>query len=259
MNPPKLTAGRNRWLATLTGLVMPGLGQIYNGELMKGISYFVALMVLYILGFRWTVLLGDKLVIVGALCTVAAAIGLYVAAIVDAYRTAARTEISFQLAPYNRWYFYTAAWLLGWVLVAGVVFEYVRDNVAEAYVIPSGSMEPAILRGDRILADKTAYRRMAPMRGDIAIMIYPDDRSKKYIKRIEALPGEAVTMADGTAKEVPHGFVFVLGDNRQNSLDSRYFGFVPMTDLVGKARQVYFSSGSDGIRWNRIGLAVGGH
>ncbi len=258
MNQPKLGAGRNKWFSTLMGLAMPGLGQVYNGELIKGISYFITLLVLYVLGFRWMLLLSDRMLIAGALCTVIAVLGLYIAAIIDAYRTAARIGISFQPAAYNRWYFYVALWLLGWVLVTGAVFQFVRDNMVEAYVIPSSSMEPAILRGDRILADKTAYRRVAPKRGDIVVLVYPDDRSKRYIKRIEALPGTTVTMADGTKAEVPHGFVFVLGDNRQNSVDSRQFGAVPLTDLLGKVRQIYFSRGPDGIRWNRIGLVVTG-
>lgn len=245
---------RNKWLAALMGLAMPGLGQIYNGELIKGISYFVILQVLYILGFRWTMLLPDKVLIFGALCTILAVIILYAAAVIDSYRKAATT--SYQPASYNRWYFYVAVWLLGWVLVSGAVFGYVRDNVAEAYKIASGSMEPAVLVGDRVLADKTAYRRIAPQKGDVVTFVYPDDRSKKYIKRIEALPGEIVIGADGTRKEVPHGLVYVLGDNRAHSYDSREFGFVPLSDIIAKVRQVYYSSGPDGIRWNRIGSVV---
>ncbi len=107
-----------------------------------------------------------------------------------------------------------------------------------------------------MLADKTAYRRIAPQKGDVVTLVYPDDRSKKYIKRIEALPGETITCADGARKEVPHGFVYVLGDNRAHSYDSRQFGFVPLSDVIAKVRQVYYSSGTDGIRWSRIGAVV---
>ena len=107
------------------------------------------------------------------------------------------------------------------------------------------------------MADKTAYRRIAPQRGDVVTFVYPDDRSKRYIKRIEALPGEIIIGADGTRKEVPHGLVYVLGDNRAHSYDSREFGFVPLSDIIAKVRQVYYSSGTDGIRWDRIGSVVG--
>ena len=258
MNQPEMNRGRNKWLAGLMGLAMPGLGQIYNGELIKGFSYFIILLVVYVVGFRWTVLLPDSGLIFGSLGAIAAVIVLYVAAIVDAYKKAARTGGVYRPAVYSRWYFYAAVWLLGWVFISGAVFGYVRSNFLEAYKIPSESMEPAILRGDRVLADKTAYRRMAPQKGDIVILIYPDDRSKKYIKRIEALPGETITAADGTTQKVPHGCVYVLGDNRNNSIDSRQFGFVPLSDLIAKVRQVYYSSGPGGIRWHRIGLVVSG-
>jgi signal peptidase I len=200
-------------------------------------------------------LLTDRILILGALCTILVVIALYAAAVIDSYRKAATN--SYQPAPYNRWYFYVAVWLLGWVLVSGAVFGYVKDNVAEAYKIAGGSMEPAVLMGDCVLADKTAYRRIAPQKGDVVTFVYPDDRSKKYIKRIEALPGEIITGADGTRKEVPHGLVYVLGDNRAHSYDSREFGFVPLSDIIAKVRQVYYSSGPDGIRWNRIGAVVG--
>jgi signal peptidase I len=239
MDQQRMDTGRNKWLAALMGLAMPGLGQIYNGELIKGISYFAILLVVYVLGFRWTVLLPDGMLLVGAICTLVAAVALYAAAIVDACRKAAKTEIAYQPAPYNRWYFYVAVWLLGWVLVSGAAFRYVKDNLIDLYKVASGSMEPAVRKGDHALADKTAYHRMSPKKGDMVIFVYSDDRSKVFIKRIEALPGETITIADGTKKEVPHGFAYVLGDNRQNSLDSRHFGFVPLSDIIAKVRQVY--------------------
>jgi signal peptidase I len=72
------------------------------------------------------------------------------------------------------------------------------------------------------------------------------------------MTGNSVTFPDGTKKKVPHGFAYVLGDNRDNSLDSRQFGFVPLSDVVARVRQVYFSLGKDGIQWERIGTIVGG-
>jgi len=98
---------------------------------------------------------------------------------------------------------------------------------------------------------------MAPQKGDIIIFVFIDDRSKRYMKRIEALPGDAITLADGTRQMVPHGSIYVLGDNRENSNDSRKFGFVPLSDVIAKVRQIYYSSGEDGIRWNRIGKTPG--
>jgi signal peptidase I len=248
--------GRRKWLAAAMGLAMPGMGQIYNGEQVKGISCFIIFLVLYIVGFQWSVLLPDRLLIAGVLCTIVAVFGIYAVCVIDAYRKAKRLA-AYRLTPYNRWYFYIAAWMLGYVLISGAVYDYVRNNFLEAFKIPSASMEPAVMGGDRVLADKTAYRRMAPKKGDIVIFLYADDRSKRFIKRVEALPGDTVTLADGTRQEVPHGSVYVLGDNRGSSVDSRKFGFVPLSDVTARVRQVYYSSGDDGVRWNRIGTVLG--
>jgi signal peptidase I len=245
---------KNKWMAVFLGLAMPGLGQIYNGELIKGISGFIITLALFVLGFRWTVLLPDALFLFGVLITLLVSVSLYLAAAVHAFRQASNDRPDRQPAACHQWYFYFAVWLLGSILVSGIVYDYVRNNLVEAFVIPTSSMEPAVLKGDRLLADKTAYRRMAPQKGDVLIFVAPDDRSKKFIKRVEALPGDVVTLADRETQRVPHGFVYVLGDNREHSLDSRNFGFIPLRDVVAKVRQVYYSSGDEGIRWSRIGL-----
>jgi signal peptidase I len=229
--------GRNTLAAVFLGLAMPGLGQVYNGELIKGISYFIITLVLIIAGFQLAALLPDGMLLFGALATILAAIAMYAISIIDAYKKAAQSNAAYQPKNYNRWYFYLALWLLGSPLLIGVaVKRYVTDNCIESYRIPTSSMEPAVKSGEYVLADKTAYRRMAPKRGDIVIFIYPDDRSKRYIKRIEALPGDAYTDTDDTAKIVPHGFVYVLGDNREHSQDSRQFGLIPLRDVIAKVR-----------------------
>jgi signal peptidase I len=232
------------------------LGQIYNGELIKGISYYIILLTLIVFGCRTTVSFSDGWLIVGTLGTMIIAMGIYVFAIIDSYRRAATLQAIYPPTPYNRWYFYLAVWLLGFILIPGAVFRHVTENYLEAYKIPTGSMEPQVRQGDRLLADKSAYRRMAPQKGDIVIFLNPDNRSQRYIKRVEALPGDTVTSADGTQQKVPHGFVYVLGDNREHSVDSREFGFIPLRDVIAKARQIYFSSGNDGIRWSRIGTTL---
>ncbi len=278
MNERGSKKGRNTLLAVFLALAMPGLGQIYGGELIKGVSYFLILLAISLIGIRGTVLLPDSLMIFGALATMLACGALYILTVVDAFKKASAAEAAYQLKPYNRWYFYTAIWLLGRIVWGGVI-DYSKENYIEAYRIPTASMEPSVRQGDCVLVDKTAYSRMAPKKGDIIIFVNPDDRSKRFIKRIEALPGETIAAADGTReevphgyvealpgetiaaadgaqKEVPHGYVYVLGDNRAKSYDSRQFGFIPIRDIVGKVRQVYFSSGINGILWERIGVTI---
>ena len=249
--------GRKKWLAVVMGLSMPGMGQIYNGELVKGISVFIIFLALYLVGFQFTVLLSDRLLMIGVICTIAVTIAIYAIAAIGAFRKAQKLNAAYQPTRFNRWYFYVAVWMLGYVLISGAVYDYVRHNFIEAFKIPSASMEPAVMQGDRVLADKTAYRRMAPQKGDIIIFVFIDDRSKRYMKRIEALPGDTITLADGTRQMVPHGSIYVLGDNRENSNDSRKFGFIPLSDVIAKVRQIYYSSGEEGIRWNRIGKTPG--
>jgi signal peptidase I len=251
-----LNMGRNKWMAVIMGIIMPGMGQIYNGELVKGMSVFIIFLALYITGFQLTVLLPDRLLIIGIFCTIISTIAIYVIAVIGAFRKAKNLDAAYQPTRFNRWYFYIAVWMLGYVLISGAIYDYVRNNFIEAFKIPSASMEPAVIRGDRVLADKTAYHRIAPKKGDIIIFVFMDDRSKRYIKRIEALPGDTITLADGTRQTVPHGSLYVLGDNREHSNDSRKFGFIPLSDVIAKVRQIYYSSGEDGIRWNRIGKTL---
>ena len=127
--------------------------------------------------------------------------------------------------------------------------------------IPSGSMENTIMTGDRVFGNRLAYTFKDPERFDIIIFKYPDDESQLFIKRIIGLPGETVEIRDGhiyingsdtpledvETKEpmegsfgpytVPEGCYFVMGDNRNNSRDSRYWEhtFVTEDEILGKA------------------------
>jgi len=127
--------------------------------------------------------------------------------------------------------------------------------------IPSASMENTVMTGDRIFGNRLAYRGSGPERFDIVIFRYPDDESKLFIKRVIGLPGETVTITNGKVYidgseeplddsflpepmigsfgtfEVPEGCYFMLGDNRNNSHDSRFWDepFVAEEKILGKA------------------------
>jgi len=140
--------------------------------------------------------------------------------------------------------------------------------IVQAFFIPSGSMEPTLHVGDRILVGKFAYRIWEVKRGDIVVFHYPLNPNKDFVKRVVGLPGERVEIKDGLVlisgrplgeayptrlpggdractsnygpQVVPAGSLFVLGDNRCNSEDSRFFGFVPFKNVVGRAMIVYW-------------------
>ena len=137
----------------------------------------------------------------------------------------------------------------------------IRTFVASLYVVPSASMESTILTGDRVLAEKLSYRFSEPERGDVVIFVDPEDPDRFLVKRCIALGGETVDLIDGdvyidgvkldeeytlgkpsyqlTSKisfpyKVPEGKIWVMGDNRTNSADSREFGAIPIDSLVAQ-------------------------
>ena len=138
----------------------------------------------------------------------------------------------------------------------------IRTLVAEARYIPSSSMEPTLEINDRLIIEKISYRFRTPRRGDV-VVFSPTDKLREqnfkdaFIKRVIGLPGETVEVRGGTVYvngealrekyieeapdykygpvEVPGDRYLVLGDNRNNSYDSHYWGFVPRDNLIGRA------------------------
>lgn len=151
------------------------------------------------------------------------------------------------------------AWTLAGIVLVGILL---RLFVLQPYIIPSASMEPGIVPGDRILVNKLAYRFWAPDRGDIAVFAYPRDPKRTFVKRVLALEGEKVELRDNQVfvngqlvkepylkpgdyppfgpETIPKENVFVLGDNRRQSEDSREWGLLPKNYLLGKALMVYY-------------------
>jgi len=178
------------------------------------------------------------------------------------------------------------------IVIAVVLALFIRTFVVQAFKIPSGSMKPTLLVGDHILVnkfiygikipftDKTIISLGEPKREDVVVFKYPLDPQKDYIKRVIGLPGEKVELVNkvlfinGKVIDDPHAsyslygnlrnfgpvtvpvhHLFVMGDNRDESADSRVWGFVPDANLKGKAFLIYWSwdSANFGVRWRRIG------
>ncbi|HEY3364458.1 MAG TPA: signal peptidase I [Symbiobacteriaceae bacterium] len=154
------------------------------------------------------------------------------------------------------------------LLVAVLIGLFIRAEVAEARVVPTPSMVPTVLPGDRLLAEKLVYRFTGPHRGDIIVFRPPlsDENSRllstmgledDFLKRVIGLPGDKVEIRDGKVlingtpltepyiaappnyvfgpKVVPPGQLFVLGDNRNNSYDSHAWGFLDESAVRSRA------------------------
>lgn len=134
--------------------------------------------------------------------------------------------------------------------------------VMQGYRVSGACMEPHLWTGERVLVSKLTYTLGGPRRGDIIVFQYPRDPSQTYVKRVIGLPGETVTIKNGqvfvddrllpepyrvnpahgdmAARYVPHDQYFVMGDNRDVSDDSRYWGELPRTEIVGRAICCYW-------------------
>lgn len=155
------------------------------------------------------------------------------------------------------------------IVIAFILAFLIRTFVVQAFYIPSGSMEPNLQIGDRILAYKFLYGLKNVKRGDIIVFKFPLDPRKDFIKRVIGLPGDIIKVENkeiyvngkqlsepyivhgdkwnsGFPRDeypptpVPAGSLFMLGDNRDSSDDSRYWGFVPAKNIVGEAFLVYW-------------------
>ncbi|HYM90530.1 MAG TPA: signal peptidase I [bacterium] len=148
-------------------------------------------------------------------------------------------------------------------LFAALLSLVIITFVVQAFYIPSGSMEPTLMVDDRILVAKFVYRLEPVRQGDVVVFRYPLNPQRDFVKRVIGLPGDRVALKDGvvfvggqalsekgyTIKPdfgnygpvtVPARQYFVLGDNRNNSEDSRFFGYVPRGNIVGKATFIYW-------------------
>ncbi|MEA5087536.1 signal peptidase I [Solidesulfovibrio sp.] len=181
--------------------------------------------------------------------------------------------------------------------VALVLAFVIRTFVVQAFKIPSGSMLDTLLIGDHLLVNKFLYGTRIPFTdkvilpieepadGDVIVFEFPEDTSKDFIKRIIGAPGDVLEMKDKVVYRngqkldepyvkhtdsniqarrdnfgpitVPPGKYFAMGDNRDESYDSRFWGFVDKDKIRGKAWVIYWSwDGPTDIRWSRIGNLV---
>lgn len=277
------TNKRKWWLAGLFSLLEPGLGQIYNGQILKGVLFLILPYFLYPLGLYLILnsFSAPKIYLFFALLPI-----YYIIVLFDSIVQAYRSGNAYMLKKYNRVYVYAMIPLLLGGIDLFFYDDYLKNTLAQTYKIPTSSMEPTLMQGDHILADQRTSARN-PVSGDLIIFKFPPEEAKDYIKRVVAVSGDTVEIrnkvlyVNGTVRwfekytthtddslrgpgdnygpvVVPKDSFFVLGDNRDKSYDSRYWGFVDKAKIKGKAVFIYWSWDPKKrvVRWDRIGLRL---
>lgn len=308
---------RRWWLAGLLGFLVPGLGQVYNGQETKGLLYYIALSVwggIFMSALYYLIkppATSGHFALIAFMAFVSLVFWLFI--IFEAIRSAKRIPHDYVLKKFNRWYIYILIIVIIRLVDLSVETVIVRNTIFKAFKVPAASMMPTIYVGDHFICDLSYYHLNNPARGDIVIFKWPIDESIFYIKRIIGIPGDTIqifndelyvnnkkteldfvenyTGDDGKEAEiyketfgnssyqileqikknenygpvtVPEGEYFVLGDNRDNSSDSRYWGMVKRHQIYGRPVFIYFSwdikipawkvlSRLASIRFSRIG------
>ncbi len=155
------------------------------------------------------------------------------------------------------------------ILVFGVSFA-LREFVVQGYQIPTGSMEDTVMIGDTVFSEQVSYHFRAVEPGDVITFQDPEVDNRVLLKRVIAVAGQTVELKDGKVYvdgvaldepytegkpsnaftntiasirypyTVPEGTIWVMGDNRTNSLDSRYFGPISVSSVNGRAFVIYW-------------------
>ena len=266
---PERPRGKSRLVAGLLSLITFGGGHVYIGRARRGVTLVAAYLAIQVAFATAAFLLPPRFLPI-AVYFVAALSCLvlgYFAIAFDAVRLAKLSE-----SPSPHWWVIVAAMAAIAVVSFGVgtLATLIKpEQPWRMFSVPSSSMQPTLQAGENFIGDMTYYRTHAPARGDVVLYKYPRDPSTIYVKRIVALPGDRIEFREGrvfvngeAAAEpgiavgnpraplnntrevsVPAGYVFVAGDNRSNSTDSRIsmHGPVPVENLIGRATEVLWS------------------
>lgn len=277
---------RNKLLAFILSALVPGLGQLYNGQLRKSAIYSIGLLTLPI-GFN---LLGLKPYFWAYAALIILLIVLRLAIAIEATVAAGRTK-EYQLKNYNKWYIYLAIVPIWYFAV------YAGQSISEttrykSFVVSSDAGNPNLIAGDYVLGDFDFYNSKQPEYGDLVVF---STNTGNYVYRVVGLPYDTLNIENNLVKyknkksvatlvstftwkkfeteefteTLPNGFkysiyrnktplyadkatikniivpadtYFLLGDNRDNSVDSRYLGFIQRQQIQGKLLTLYFST-----------------
>ena len=266
-------------IAAVLSFLVPGLGQLYNAQILKGIIFFLAFLLIPIILF----LAGLQFQFYGLVVILLFSICLWLFIIGEAFFSAKRKK-EVVLKRYNKWYVYLliillmlGTYIIPTDFIANIASETLKFS---AYKMSTGSMEPTLSIGDYLIIDSKYFKKSELQRGDLVIIQYPKDPTKDFIKRVIALEGEKIEIKNKQVyindAAIPESYkvhkdinvdeairdnfgpalvssdhCFVLGDNRDNSMDSRFWGFLPLRNIKGKPLYIYWAKDK-----NRIGIKI---
>lgn len=299
------TSPRFPWVALVLSFLASGVGHIYCGRISKGFVLYSTRFLLPLLCVIASFVRPSNGVFFGFIMLPAAAtLLIYFYSAINAFAIAKRSAPDYELKRYNKARLY-------WILVAGQLAFLIaliwvgREHVYEGFHIPTRSMCPNILAGDRILANKRALRETPPHRGDVVVFrTSAPQPPRKWVQRVIGVAGDQIVIkghdievngqkleherapADENAQQqrqvegevfyeshagrryrvlladdadksnideinitVPHASIFVLGDNRDLSRDSRHIGSIQNADVLGRVDYIYYPAET----WSRIG------
>jgi len=263
--------GPSPWVAAFLTVLTPGLGHLYIGQPRRGITLFILILI------ADTLLMFAMMGVLARFWMFAVSfamlVGLWLFILIDAVVRARRTPAA-ALQGQNRWTIYVGAFVLACLVFAAPCIYALQAYASGRLICLSmvnSSMEPTLETGEFLLADATYYRSRLPMRGEVAVYRHPKQvELNPVIKRIVAVGGDRIAIKAGHAivngmaveepyveedaaagefanlaeTQVPAGYVFVLGDNRAHSVDSRNsvaHGPVPLGNLTGRVTDVAIS------------------
>lgn len=262
---------RKPFVAFFLSFLTPGLGQLYNGQIKRAVFLYAMLFVISINPLSLKLFATFH----GLIIWLAVTISFLLFIMIDARYHAIKLQ-EIKINTYNKWYVYAVIILIQTFTIQPLIRSI---HHFKAYKVPAGSMKPTLIIGDHFMVDKTFYKKTAPKRKDVVVFRYPEDPGKDFVKRVVGLPGDVVAIRDKTVyvngkrqnhgvavhtdpqmipgdisardnygpTAVPDRSLFVLGDNRDQSLDSRFWGFVDISELKGKALYIYWSEDRDRI------------
>lgn len=261
--PPEPKKMHRRWVGSFLSFLIPGAGLSLSGRKRTGLVWFICFIGFWILKS-----------VLAPIPSIPSVYALGLLAVINVLLACLLLVHSFRAVPRLN----VKVWVFILLLAAGLKLSkpLLFRQLAWPFKIPTGGMTPTILTGDHILVQGYAYWFSEPKRGDV--IVFRTDainsphlpKDQFYIKRIAGLPGEHIEIVRGrllvnhrpiegppvltnadfairfpqtsmfTSVTIPMKCYFVVGDNVTNSFDSRYFGLVPHSSVIGKATKIYW-------------------